>query len=162
MGKVLSKILFITTLLMAIMLPQNLCAHNSDRPQDRRIQWATAQARQIADSLQMSGDQANKFITDYLECQRQIWKLDTPETSRKHNSKNVKSDTDAEKILKARFEKRKKMNDILEKYYKKYSSYLSQTQIMKMYETERFMMEKNMKDKHFRKQTHKRSEKKKK
>ena len=52
------------------------------------------------------------------------------------------SDKESEQTLKNRFEHSQKILTIREKYYKKYSEFLTQKQIMRVYEIEKQMMKK--------------------
>lgn len=137
--------------LLALLHPAVTFAHPSPDKCDNaeaRAQWAAAQARQIAEKLQLTPELTAKLSKDYLACQEDIWQLNkTYDTG--CDEKNVATDSDAEKILKARFEKRRKFNQVQEKYYKKYSSYLTQRQVLRLYKIERRLMEQ-----HFRKERH--------
>ena len=52
----------------------------------------------------------------------------------------MKSDAQTEQEIKHRFEMSEKILDIRQKYYKKYSQFLTQQQIQRIYELERQMM----------------------
>ena len=144
-----TTVLSLLITLVLLLAHQGLAAHpetaNCENV-EARAQWADAQARQIAKKLQLSASLTAKLTEDYRNCQEEIWHLnkayDNPIGNRK-----VANDDDAEKILKARFEKRRKFNQVQEKYYKKFSGYLSQRQILELYRIERKLMEK-----HFRKE----------
>lgn len=135
--------------LVMLLVPQGVSAHPEDghcENVEARAQWADAQARQIAKKLQLNAALTEKLTEDYRNCQEEIWQLNKTYDHPSGNRKAV-TDAEAEKILKARFEKRRKFNQVQEKYYKKFSSYLSQCQILELYSVERRLMEK-----HFRKE----------
>lgn len=52
----------------------------------------------------------------------------------------MKTDAQTEQEIKQRFEMSEKILNIRQKYYKKYSQFLSQQQIQRVYELERQMM----------------------
>ena len=52
----------------------------------------------------------------------------------------MKSDAQTEQEIKQRFEMSEKILNIRQKYYKKYSQFLTQQQIQRVYELERQMM----------------------
>ena len=52
----------------------------------------------------------------------------------------MKSDAQTEQEIKQRFEMSEKILNIRQKYYKKYSQFLTQQQIQRVYEIERQMM----------------------
>lgn len=131
--------------LMVLMLPVRLWAHPAGgcESAETHQQWAMAQARKIASNLQLPADVADRFVTDYAACQEEIWKLNKT-YEHKTSDKQVTTDSDAEKVLKARFEKRRKFNQVQEKYYKRYSGYLTQRQVLALYKAERKLMEQHM------------------
>ena len=140
--------LLLTPLLAVAQPPEGRPCENAEARQT----WATTQANQLAEKIRMSSDASEKFRRDYVACQEEIWNLNKEYESRT-SEKEVTSDSEAEKVLKARFEKRRKFNQIQEKYYKKYSSYLTQRQLLAMYKAERKMMERHFRKEH-REQRH--------
>ena len=100
-----------------------------------REQLAEKQAQHIAHDLAFDEKTTARFIETYTECQKEIWALGprfhrTPESSEAQSEQNIKR----------RFEMSEKILDIRQKYYKKYSQFLTQQQIQRVYEIEKNMM----------------------
>ena len=96
---------------------------------------AEKQAQHIAHDLAFNEKTTARFIETYTECQKEIWALGprfhrTPESSEAQSEQNIKR----------RFEMSEKILDIRQKYYKKYSQFLTQQQIQRVYEIEKNMM----------------------
>lgn len=100
-----------------------------------REQLAETQARHIASELAFSDEITEKFVTTYCDCQKEIWALGP-----RHPESKGNTERDNEQRIKQRFETSEKVLSIRQKYYKKYSKFLTQTQIEKVYEQERKMM----------------------
>lgn len=140
------------TLVMAVMMIAS-CAtafaqqDNAQRPNPKqrlsREQLAEKQAQHIASELALSDDVTAKFVKTYCEYQKEIWALGPrPRPDKKPAAdKKPATEKENEERIKQRFEKSEKILDIRQKYYKKYSHFLTQTQIEKVYEQERKMME---------------------
>ena len=102
-----------------------------------REQLAEKQAQYIAHDLGLDDMTCSKFIDTYTQCQKEVWALGP----RPHHKKgDMKSDAQTEQEIKQRFEMSEKILDIRQKYYKKYSQFLTQQQIQRVYELERQMM----------------------
>ena len=102
-----------------------------------REQLAEKQAQYIAHDLGLDEKASSKFINTYTQCQKEVWALGP----RPHHKKGeMKSDAQTEQEIKQRFEMSEKILDIRQKYYKKYSQFLTQQQIQRVYEIERQMM----------------------
>lgn len=102
-----------------------------------REQLAEKQAQYIAHDLGLDDKTSSKFIGTYTEYQKEIWALGP----RPHHKKGeMKSDAQTEQEIKQRFEMSEKILNIRQKYYKKYSQFLTQNQIQRVYEIERQMM----------------------
>lgn len=132
----LSKISGLLFLLL-ISCPM-LMAQNGDKQKMSREQLVEKQAKHIAVELSLSFNDTvcKQFIQTYCAYQKEIWALGPhiPELT------DDMSDEEMEKILQARFERSMKIIDIREKYYHKFSKFLTAKQINKMYELERGMM----------------------
>jgi len=102
-----------------------------------REQLAEKQAKHIAEELALSSDVTEKFITTYLNCQREVWALG-PRQSRNRNSSMTDCQTDS--VIQARFDHSQKLLNIRKKYYAEYSKFLTSKQIERVYELERQMM----------------------
>ena len=102
-----------------------------------REQLAEKQAQYIAHDLGLDDMTCSKFIDTYTQCQKEVWALGP----RPHHKKGeVKTDAQTEQEIKQRFEMSEKILNIRQKYYKKYSQFLTQQQIQRVYELERQMM----------------------
>ena len=102
-----------------------------------REQLAEKQAQYIAHDLGLDDKTSSKFIGTYTQCQKEVWALGP----RPHHKKGeVKTDAQTEQEIKQRFEMSEKILNIRQKYYKKYSQFLTQQQIQRVYELERQMM----------------------
>lgn len=111
-----------------------------------REQFAELQAKQIASELKLDEETTSKLIDTYCKCQKELWKIG-PGHKRAQKGDAVKkrrmemTEDEARRELTGRFEHWRKFNDIQEKYYKEYSKFLSQVQIVKLYDLERKQMD---------------------
>ena len=132
---------FLGMMMMVVMMmtvTANVCAQTPNQKQRlSREQLAEVQAKHIAHDLGLDDKTSSKFIDTYTQCQKEVWALGP----RPHHKKgDVVSDAQTEQMLKQRFEMSEKILDIRQKYYKKYSLFLTQQQIQRVYEIERQMM----------------------
>lgn len=109
--------------------------HEKERP--GREQMALIQAKRISDELAFDEATSAKFTEAYCEYQREIWALG-PKDGHKPDEE-MSTEKDAEKALKARFERNEKILDIRKKYYEIYSKFLTQKQIQRVYQIEEKM-----------------------
>ena len=100
-----------------------------------REQLAEKQAQHIAHDLAFDEKTTARFIETYTACQKEIWALG-PRIRR--NQKG--SEAQSEQNIKRRFERSEKILNIRQKYYQKYSQFLTQQQIQRVYEIEKNMM----------------------
>lgn len=108
-----------------------------------REQFVQIQANEIATDLNLDESTARQFVATFTKCQQEIWNCGPKkEIGRKQRNNKVTTDAEAEKIIKERFEHRNKINAIQEKYYKEYSKFLNQRQILRLYDLENKMMHK--------------------
>lgn len=111
---------------------------DGNRQKMTREQFTEKQARNIADQLALDDATTTKFIDTYCACQKEIWTLAPKPNGRQRGEKKAeKTEAQAEKNLKSRFEHSQKLLDIRQKYYKEYSKFLTQKQIERMYELEK-------------------------
>lgn len=101
-----------------------------------REQFAEKQARHIAQTLAFNDEITKKFVETYCDYQKELWALGTCPKHVQGNS----PEKEAEKNLKERFAMSEKLLKIRQKYYEKYSKFLTQKQIERVYEMERQMM----------------------
>ena len=138
-------LIFVCLFLMAASWTETTAQHDDNRHM-KREQLAEAQAKHIAKGLKLDEEKTKRFVDTYCECQKSMWALGA-KYRRANNDKQCRELTEEE--IKAEFKKRfaqsRDVIDIREKYYKKYSSFLTQKQIKKMYELERQGMDRLMK-----------------
>lgn len=101
-----------------------------------REQLAEAQAQHIADNLALDDATSKKFIDTYCDAQKEVWALGP----RPKRQRGAATDEQTEQALKDRFDHSQKLLDIRRKYYAKYSKFLTQKQIQRVYEIEKQMM----------------------
>ena len=99
-----------------------------------REQLAEAHARHIAHELALDDQTAQKFIAAYQDYQKEVWALG-PRLSRRQQQ--TETEAEAEQAIKQRMERSQKILDLREKYYQRYSQFLTQRQIERVYELER-------------------------
>lgn len=102
-----------------------------------REELAERQARHIAHELAFDDATAQKFVSTFQECQKEMWALGPREP---REPKREMTDAEAEQAIKMRFEQSQKILDLREKYYKEYSKFLSPKQIERVYELEQQSM----------------------
>ena len=102
-----------------------------------REQLAKAQANYIAHQLALDDATTSKFVSTYCDCVKEFWTLGP---RAKQNRKAGNTDDQAQQAITDRFERSQKILALREKYYKRYSTFLTQKQIQRVYEMERQMM----------------------
>ena len=135
----MKKILGILMMVITMMtVATNVCAQAPNQKQRlSREQLAEKQAQYIAHDLGLDEKTSSKFTDTYTQYQKEIWALGP----RPHHKKGeMKTDAQTEQEIKQRFEMSEKILNIRQKYYKKYSQFLTQQQIQRVYELERQMM----------------------
>ncbi len=115
---------------------QNSQPQSSQHQRMSREQLAKAQANYIARQLALDDATAGKFVSTYCDCVK-FWALG-PRV--KQNRKGGNTDAQAQQAITDRFERSQKILALREKYYKRYSTFLTQKQIQRVYEMERQMM----------------------
>ena len=122
--------------------------NQKDMPRKRfsREQMAEAQAKHIAQELALDDATSKKFIETYQEYLKEVW-ANGPRHHRHQQGQpqaqpqEPQTEADAEKAIKERFEQQQKMLNLRETYYKKYSQFLTQKQIQRVYELEQQAMQ---------------------
>ena len=135
----MKKILGILMMVVSMMaVSTNVCAQAPNQKQRlSREQLAEKQAQYIAHDLGLDDKASSKFIDTYTQFQKEVWALGPRPY---HKKGEMKSDAQTEQEIKQRFEMSEKILNIRQKYYKKYSQFLTQQQIQRVYEIERQMM----------------------
>ena len=111
---------------------------NPEERQAKRENMTRMQALKIADELAFDEATTAKFTDVYLACQKEIWALG-PAKNKAAMEDGVMTEVEAEASIKAQFERNQKVLDIRMKYYKEYSKFLSQKQILRVYAIEKKM-----------------------
>lgn len=99
-------------------------------------QLAETQAKEIAGELALNDETTAKFVSTFCNYQKEIWALGP----RQPRNRKVGTEKDSEERIKQKFERSEDILKIRQKYYKEYSKFLTQSQIEKMYKSERKMM----------------------
>lgn len=116
-----------------------LQAQVSEKQRISREQLAEKQAQHIAHDLALDDATTAKFVATYHEYQKELWAIG-PRPKRVNG--NAQSEEQAEAQMKQQFSRSQRILDLREKYYKKYSTFLTQRQIQRVYEIERGMRKK--------------------
>ena len=101
-----------------------------------REQLAQTQARHICNELALDEEKSTKFCTEYCNYMKELWAIG-PRTTKKQRAEMT--DAQAEAQTKMDFERSQKILDLRQKYYKRYSTFLTQRQIQRVYEIEKQM-----------------------
>lgn len=129
--------LFLLTTVMVFGFTVAAQAQRTEKQRVSREQLAEKQANYIAEQLALDDATSKKFTDAYRRCQAELWeRVPKPEKKKKKEM----TDKETEQELKARFEKSRIMLEIRQKYYEEYSQFLTQKQIMRVYELEKEMM----------------------
>ena len=106
-----------------------------------REQLAETEAKHIAQTLAFNDDVTAKFVTTHCNFKKEVWNLGP----RQRHNQQAQSEQMNKNRIKQRFAMSQKILDIRQKYYKEYSKFLTQTQIERVYEQERKIMNRHMK-----------------
>ena len=104
----------------------------TERQRMTREQLAETQARHICNELALDDETSAKFIT-YM---KELWAIG-PRAGK--GKQGEMTDAQAEAKTKQDFERSQKILDLRAKYYKRYSTFLTQRQIQRVYEIEKQM-----------------------
>ena len=135
MKKILGMLMMVM-MMMTVSVSSYAQAPNQKQRLSRE-QLAEKQALHISHDLGLDEKTSARFIDTYTQCQKEVWALGSRPRLKKGEAA---SDAQTEQQLKQRFEMSEKILDIRQKYYKKYSQFLTQQQIQRVYELERQMM----------------------
>lgn len=138
MNALRKTILVVLTLLMSVLTLQ---AQVSGKQRISREQLAETQAQYIAKDLAFDDATTAKFVATYCEYQKELWAIG-PRPKKAQNE--TLSEKQAEAQMQQQFSRSQRILDLREKYYKKYSTFLTQRQIQRVYEIERGMRKKLM------------------
>lgn len=138
MNALRKTVLVALTLLMSVLTLQ---AQVSGKQRISREQLAETQAQHIAKDLAFDDATTAKFVATYCEYQKELWAIG-PRPKKTQNE--TLSEKQAEAQMQQQFTRSQRILDLREKYYKKYSTFLTQRQIQRVYEIERGMRKKLM------------------
>ena len=111
-------------------------AQKNERQRMTREELAETQARFIAKEMAMDDSTATRFVETFCQFQKEIWALGPrPKRDTSHLS-----DKEAERAMNERFAHSQKILDLRKKYYLKYCKFLTPSQIERVYELERGIM----------------------
>lgn len=108
----------------------------TERKRMTREQLAQTQAQHICNELALDEEKKAKFTTEYSNYMKELWAIG-PRTNKKQRAEMT--DAQAEAQTKMDFERSQKILDLRQKYYKHYSTFLTQRQIQRVYEIEKQM-----------------------
>ena len=128
--KAIIKTIMLAVIMAAFCGTVSAQAQQGKKQRISREQLAEVQARHIANQMAFDDATSQKFMNAYCDYQRELWAL----------GRKAMNDADTEKAIKNRFAQSQKILDIREKYYERYSKFLTQKQIQRVYELERQMM----------------------
>lgn len=112
-------------------------AQKDNKQRMTREQLAETQAKYIAQEMGMDDTTTEKFVATFCQFQKEIWALG-PRPKREVSGR---TDAETEQAIKKRFVHSQKILDLRQKYYEEYSKFLSQQQIVRVYELEKKMMD---------------------
>ena len=140
MSKALRYLIMLT---LALNVAFNAAVGNNQQKMSRE-KFAEIQAMQYARELSLNDEQTTQFVKTYCECQKELWSYGPQknEADKRNSDKRELTEDEARRELTNRFTHWRKFNDVQEKYYKKYSKFMSQVEIFRFYELERKHMDK--------------------
>ena len=100
-----------------------------------REQLAEKQAKHIAQELSFDEATTQRFIETYCACQQEVWALGPRQKA------ETVTEEEAEQVIKERLERSRAVLDLREKYYEEYSKFLTQKQILRVFELEHQSMD---------------------
>lgn len=113
-----------------------MTAQSDNNQRMSREQLAEKQATHIAKQLGLDESTTKKYVETYSEYQKEIWALGP-----KHAGKKTEmTDAETDQEIQARFDRSEKILSIRQKYYKRYSKFLTPKQIDRAFKLERDAM----------------------
>ena len=94
-------------------------------------------AKRIAQALALDDATAQKFITTFCACQKELYAANKAMKENKGKKRSEMTDAEIETIQKDRFKQSRKLLDLREKYYGEYRKFLSARQVQRVYELEK-------------------------
>jgi len=128
----------LSAIMMVMCTTAVMAQSNISQQHISREELAQRQAEYISRQLALEDAVSQQFIATYVDYQKEVWALG----SRLHRDRQQQmTDAEAEQAIKQRMERSQKILDLREKYYGKYSQFLSPKQIERVYELERQAMQ---------------------
>jgi methylthioribose-1-phosphate isomerase len=118
-----------------------------------REQLAEKQAKHIAQELSFDEATTQRFIETYCACQQEVWALGPRQKA------ETVTEEEAEQVIKERLERSRAVLDLREKYYEEYSKFLTQRQILRVFELEHQAMDRLHKHREHNQKGHERHQK---
>ena len=118
-----------------------------------REQLAEKQAKHIAQELSFDEATTQRFIETYCACQQEVWALGPRQKA------ETVTEEEAEQVIKERLERSRAVLDLREKYYEEYSKFLTQKQILRVFELEHQSMDRLHKHREHNQKGHERHQK---
>ena len=118
-----------------------------------REQLAEKQAKHIAQELSFDEATTQHFIETYCACQQEVWALGPRQKA------ETVTEEEAEQVIKERLERSRAVLDLREKYYEEYSKFLTQKQILRVFELEHQSMDRLHKHREHNQKGHERHQK---
>ena len=118
-----------------------------------REQLAEKQAKHIAQELSFDEATTQHFIETYCACQQEVWALGPRQKA------ETVTEEEAEQVIKERLERSRAVLDLREKYYEEYSKFLTQKQILRVFELEHQSMDRLHKHREHNQKGHERHHK---
>lgn len=121
---------------LAIVLCLSVSAVSAATPdgkqkQPRREKLAERQAARIASELALDSVRAQRFVTTFVQCQREKWAL---KGRTQRGAQLTEAQTDS--LLRAQFVHSQKILDLRRKYYGEYRKFLTAKQVERVYQIE--------------------------
>lgn len=129
-----------TVLFMATLFTARAVAQPTPQQKLTREQLAEKQARFIASKVPLSDDKTARFVETYCDYQKEVWAIGAPPRRDKDKAKS-RTEEQVEKDMTARFDRSDKLQKLRRKYYNKYRKFLSPSQIERVYQLEREVLD---------------------
>jgi len=128
----------LSAIMMVMCTTAVMAQSNISQQHISREELAQRQAEYISRQLALEDAVSQQFVAAYVDYQKEVWALGP----RLHRDRQQQmTDAEAEQAIKQRMERSQKILDLREKYYGKYSQFLSPKQIERVYELERQAMQ---------------------
>ncbi|MBR5082170.1 MAG: hypothetical protein IKX35_07005 [Bacteroidales bacterium] len=125
----------------------------NEKQRMNREQLAEKQAKHIAQELSFDEATTQRFIETYCACQQEVWALGPRQKA------ETVTEEEAEQVIKERLERSRAVLDLREKYYEEYSKFLTQKQILRVFELEHQSMDRLHKHREHNQKGHERHQK---